>query len=100
MYTHVSNEHSAFDTFDTQTIVARAPESHYVLDWLLGNERRAYRPSGTPPISAVPPRPSPPYVTWSANNAPRVPGTSKRSPRYRTGPKSAFGARYPWAGRC
>jgi TnpA family transposase len=34
-YTHVSDQHS---TFDTKVIVATAPESHYVLDGLLGNE--------------------------------------------------------------
>ncbi|MGC5051665.1 Tn3 family transposase [Micromonospora sp. DT48] len=33
-YTHVSDQHS---TFDTKVIVATAPESHYVLDGLLGN---------------------------------------------------------------
>nr|WP_240947870.1 transposase [Planosporangium mesophilum] len=34
-YTHVCDQHS---TFDTKVIVATAPESHYVLDGLLGNE--------------------------------------------------------------
>jgi hypothetical protein len=34
-YTHVSDQHS---TFDTKVIVATAPESHYVLDGILGNE--------------------------------------------------------------
>ena len=34
-YTHVSDQHS---TFDTKVIVATAPESHYVLDGLPGNE--------------------------------------------------------------
>ncbi|MEV0216720.1 Tn3 family transposase [Micromonospora sp. NPDC050695] len=33
-YTHVSDQHS---TFDMKVIVATAPESHYVLDGLLGN---------------------------------------------------------------
>jgi TnpA family transposase len=33
-YTHVSDQHS---TFDTQVIVPTAPESHYVLDGILGN---------------------------------------------------------------
>jgi len=33
-YTHVSDQHS---TFDTKVIVATAPEGHYVLDGLLGN---------------------------------------------------------------
>jgi len=33
-YTHVSDQHS---TFDTKVIVAAAPESHYVLDGILGN---------------------------------------------------------------
>ena len=33
-YTHVSDQHS---TFDTKVIVATAPESHYVLDGILGN---------------------------------------------------------------
>ena len=34
-YTHVSDQHS---TFDTKVIVATAPESHYVLDGILGND--------------------------------------------------------------
>src|ERR1700730_4566946 len=34
-YTHVSDQHS---TFDTKVIVATAPESHYVLDGILGNQ--------------------------------------------------------------
>ena len=71
-YTHVSDQHS---TFDTKVIVATAPESHYVLDGILGNqtdlpdhrarhrhprrdprELRAVRP-GRP--AAVPPHPRP-----------------------------------------
>jgi TnpA family transposase len=34
-YTHVSDQHA---TYDTKVIVATAPESHYVLDGILGNE--------------------------------------------------------------
>jgi Tn3 transposase DDE domain len=34
-YTHVSDQHS---TFDTKVIVAAAPESHYVPDGILGND--------------------------------------------------------------
>ena len=34
-YTHVSDQHS---TFDTKVIAATAPESHYVLDGILGNQ--------------------------------------------------------------
>jgi TnpA family transposase len=34
-YTHVSDQHA---TFDTRVIVATAPEGHYVLDALLGNQ--------------------------------------------------------------
>jgi hypothetical protein len=33
-YTHVSDQHA---TYDTKVIVATAPESHYVLDGILGN---------------------------------------------------------------
>ncbi len=33
-YTHVSDQHA---TFDTKVIVATAPESHYVLDGIVGN---------------------------------------------------------------
>ncbi len=36
-YTHVSDQHS---TFDTKVIVATAPESHYVLDGILGSRFR------------------------------------------------------------
>jgi hypothetical protein len=34
-YTHASDQHS---TYDTKVIVATAPESHYVLDGVLGNQ--------------------------------------------------------------
>jgi len=34
-YTHLSDQHA---TFDTRVIVATAPEGHYVLDALLGND--------------------------------------------------------------
>ena len=67
-YTHVSDQHS---TFDTKVIVATAPESHYVLDGILGNQAdlpvtehatdthgarqlRPVRPGGTATLAAHP----------------------------------------------
>ena len=67
-YTHVSDQHS---TFDTKVIAATAPESHYVLDGILGNqadlpararhrhprrdagELRAVRPPGPPALARI-----------------------------------------------
>ncbi|KAB1927320.1 Tn3 family transposase [Micromonospora sp. ALFpr18c] len=93
-YTHVSDQHS---TFDTKVIVATAPESHYVLDGLLGNE------TDLPTFEHA----TDTHGATLANFAlfdlvgkqlsPRIRDLGKIT-LYRTGPNADFLARYPRAG--
>jgi hypothetical protein len=75
-YTHVSDQHS---TFDTKVIVAAAPESHYVLDGILGNDtdlpitEHATDTHGATLANL-------PCSTWSASSCPRGSATWARSP--------------------
>jgi TnpA family transposase len=94
-YTHVSDQHS---TYDTKVIVATAPESHYVLDGILGNET-------DPPIAE--------HATDTSHGAtlanfalfdlvgkqlsPRIRDLGKIT-LYRIGPKVDFEDRYPRVG--
>ena len=90
-YTHVSDQHS---TFDTKVIVATAPESHYVLDGILGNETDL-------PIAE---HATDTHGATLANFAlfdlvgkqlsPRIRDLGKIT-LYRTGPRADFTARYP-----
>jgi len=93
-YTHVSDQHS---TFDTKVIVATAPESHYVLDGLLGNE------TDLPTFEHA----TDTHGATLANFAlfdlvgkqlsPRIRDLGKIT-LYRTGPRTDFLDRYPRAG--
>jgi TnpA family transposase len=93
-YTHVSDQHS---TFDTKVIVATAPESHYVLDGLLGNE------TDLPTFEHA----TDTHGATLANFAlfdlvgkqlsPRIRDLGKIT-LYRTGPRADFLDRYPRAG--
>ncbi|WP_267596091.1 transposase [Carbonactinospora thermoautotrophica] len=93
-YTHVSDQHS---TFDTKVIVATAPESHFVLDGILGNE------SDLPIVEHA----TDTHGATLANFAlfdlvgkqlsPRIRDLGKIT-LYRTGPRADFPARYPHAG--
>lgn len=93
-YTHVSDQHS---TFDTKVIAATAPESHYVLDGLLGNQSDL-------PVSE---HATDTHGATLANFAlfdllglqlsPRIRDLGKIT-LYRPGPRSDFTARYPSAG--
>jgi hypothetical protein len=93
-YTHVSDQHSAYDS---KVIVATAPESHYVLDGILGNETDL-------PISE---HATDTHGATLANFAlfdlvgkqlsPRIRDLGKIT-LYRTGPKADFEARYRQAG--
>jgi TnpA family transposase len=93
-YTHVSDQHS---TFDTKVIVAAAPEGHYVLDGILGNDADL-------PISE--------HATDTAGAtlanfalfdlvgkqlSPRIRDLGKIT-LYRTGPRASVASRYPHAG--
>ena len=69
-YTHISDQHS---TFGTQVIVATAPESHYVLDGILGNDTDLPSPS-TPPTPTARPWPTSLCSTSWASNCPRSTG--------------------------
>ncbi len=93
-YTHVSDQHS---TFDTKVIVATAPESHYVLDGLLGNE------TDLPTFEHA----TDTHGATLANFALFDPVGKQLSPRirdlgkitlYRTGPRADFLDRYPRTG--
>ncbi|GAA4968859.1 hypothetical protein GCM10025331_72290 [Actinoplanes utahensis] len=93
-YTHVSDQHS---TFDTKVIVATAPESHYVLDGLLGNatdlpvfEHATDTHGATLANFAL-------FDLVGKQLSPRIRDLGKIT-LYRTGPKSDFLARYPRAG--
>lgn len=93
-YTHVSDQHS---TFDTKVIVATAPESHYVLDGLLGNatdlpvfEHATDTHGATLANFAL-------FDLVGRQLSPRIRDLGKIT-LYRTGPRAGFLTRYPRAG--
>ncbi|MFY1615451.1 Tn3 family transposase [Micromonospora sp. WMMD736] len=93
-YTHVSDQHS---TFDTKVIVATAPESHYVLDGLLGNatdlavlEHATDTHGATLANFAL-------FDLVGKQLSPRIRDLGKIT-LHRTGPNADFLARYPRAG--
>jgi TnpA family transposase len=93
-YTHVSDQHS---TFDTKVIVATAPESHYVLDGILGNatdlpidEHATDTHGATLANFAL-------FDLVGKQLSPRIRDLGKIT-LYRTGPRQEFLARYPRAG--
>jgi TnpA family transposase len=93
-YTHVSDQHS---TYDTKVIVATAPESHYVLDGILGNgtdlpivEHATDTAGATLANFAL-------FDLVGKQLSPRIRDLAKIT-LYRTGPRADFVARYPHAG--
>lgn len=93
-YTHVSDQHS---TFDTKVIVATAPESHYVLDGLLGNatdlpvfEHATDTHGATLANFAL-------FDLVGKQLSPRIRDLGKIT-LYRTGPRQDFLTRYPRSG--
>ena len=93
-YTHVSDQHS---TFGTQVIVATAPESHYVLDGILGNdtdlpvtEHATDTHGATLANFAL-------FDLVGKQLSPRIRDLGKIT-LYRSGPKADFVDRYPCAG--
>jgi TnpA family transposase len=93
-YTHVSDQHS---TFDTKVIAATAPESHYVLDGILGNqadlpvaEHATDTHGATLANFAL-------FDLLGLQLSPRIRDLGKVT-LYRPGPKADFTARYPSAG--
>ena len=94
-YTHASDQHS---TFDTKVIVATAPESHYVLDGILGNqtdlpvtEHATDTHGATLANFAL-------FDLVGLQLSPRIRDLGKIT-LYRTGPRAEFAARYPTAGK-
>ncbi len=94
-YTHASDQHS---TFDTKVIVATAPESHYVLDGILGNqtdlpvtEHATDTHGATLANFAL-------FDLVGLQLSPRIRDLGKIT-LYRTGPRAEFAARYPSAGK-
>lgn len=93
-YTHVSDQHS---TYDTKVIVAAAPESHYVLDGILGNgtdlpiaEHATDTHGATLANFAL-------FDLVGKQLSPRIRDLGKIT-LYRTGPRASFTSRYPHAG--
>jgi TnpA family transposase len=93
-YTHVSDQHS---TFDTRVIVAAAPESHYVLDGILGNatdlpitEHATDTHGATLANFAL-------FDLVGKQLSPRIRDLGKIT-LYRTGPRASVTSRYPHAG--
>ncbi len=93
-YTHVSDQHS---TFDTKVIVAAAPESHYVLDGILGDdtdlpitEHATDTHGATLANFAL-------FDLVGKQLSPRIRDLGKIT-LYRTGPRASFTSRYPHAG--
>lgn len=93
-YTHVSDQHS---TFETKVVVATAPESHYVLDGILGNdtdlpivEHATDTHGATLANFAL-------FDLVGKQLSPRIRDLGKIT-LYRTGPKADFVARYPHVG--
>jgi TnpA family transposase len=93
-YTHVSDQHS---TFDTKVIAATAPESHYVLDGILGNqadlpvaEHATDTHGATLANFAL-------FDLLGLQLSPRIRDLGKIT-LYRPGPAADFTARYPSAG--
>ena len=93
-YTHVSDQHS---TFDTKVIAATAPESPYVLDGILGNqtdlpvtEHATDTHGATLANFAL-------FDLVGLQLSPRIRDLGKIT-LHRTGPRADFAARYPSAG--
>lgn len=93
-YSHVSDQHA---TFDTKVIVATAPESHYVLDGVLGNdtdlpivEHATDTHGATLANFAL-------FDLVGKQLSPRIRDLGKIT-LYRTGPAQQFVARHPLAG--
>jgi TnpA family transposase len=93
-YTHASDQHT---TYDTKVIVATAPESHYVLDGILGNqtdlpitEHATDTHGATLANFAL-------FDLVGLQLSPRIRDLRKIT-LYRTGPRAAFLSRYPSAG--
>jgi TnpA family transposase len=93
-YTHVSDQHS---TFDTKVIVATAPESHYVLDGILGNETDLPITEHATDTAGATLANFALFDLVGRQLSPRIRDQGKIT-LYRTGPRAEFADRYPRCG--
>jgi TnpA family transposase len=93
-YTHVSDQHS---TFDTKVIAATAPESPYVLDGILGNQTDLLITEHATDTHGATLANFALFDLVDLQLSPRIRDLGKIT-LYRTGPGAGFTARYPSAG--
>ena len=93
-YTHVSDQHS---TFDTKVIAATAPESPYVLDGILGNQTDLLITEHATDTHGATLANFALFDLVDLQLSPRIRDLGKIT-LYRTGPRADFTARYPSAG--
>ncbi len=93
-YTHVSDQHS---TFDTKVIAATAPESPYVLDGILGNQTDLLITEHATDTHGATLANFALFHLVDLQLSPRIRDLGKIT-LYRTGPRAEFTARYPSAG--
>jgi len=93
-YTHVSDQHS---TFDTKVIAATAPESPYVLDGILGNQTDLLITEHATDTHGATLANFALFDLVDLQLSPRIRDLGKIT-LYRTGPRAEFTARYPSAG--
>ena len=93
-YTHVSDQHS---TFDTKVIAETAPESPYVLDGILGNQTDLLISEHATDTHGATLANFALFDLVDLQLSPRIRDLGKIT-LYRTGPRAEFMARYPSAG--
>ena len=93
-YTHVSDQHS---TFDTKVITATSPESPYVLDGILGNQTDLLITEHATDTHGATLANFALFDLVGLQLSPRIRDLGKIT-LYRTGPRADFTARYPASG--
>ena len=93
-YTHVSDQHS---TFDTKVITSTSPESPYVLDGILGNQTDLIVTEHATDTHGATLANFALFDLVGLQLSPRIRDLGKIT-LYRTGPRSCFAARYPASG--
>ena len=93
-YTHVSDQHS---TFDTKVISATSPESPYALDGILGNQTDLLITEHATDTHGATLANFAMFDLTGLQLSPRIRDLGKIT-LYRTGPRSDFAARYPASG--
>jgi len=93
-YTHVSDQHS---TFDTKVITSTSPESPYVLDGILGNQTDLIVTEHATDTHGATLANFALFDLTGPQLSPRIRDLGKIT-LYRTGPRADFTARYPASG--